>query len=96
MWDGVLQVDKLALKTGTLQVDLKNTDRRRVRIADVLDGVSYTWMWYEAAGKPYLYERGVFLGEDASSNSKFRWASQETWMAINDYCGEARSSIATM
>jgi prepilin-type processing-associated H-X9-DG protein len=47
-------------------------------------------MWFEAAGKPFIYEGSIFIGEDASSNSRFRWASPETWMAINDYCGEGQ------
>jgi prepilin-type N-terminal cleavage/methylation domain-containing protein len=89
-WDGILQIDKLALVGGSLEVDLKNTNRRQVRVAQVLDGLSNTWMWYEAAGKPFIYERGVFLREDSSSNSRFRWASPLTWMTINDYCGESQ------
>jgi len=89
-WDGILQIDKLALVSGSLEVDPKNTDCRRVRVAQVLDGLSNTWMWYEAAGKPFIYERGVFLREDSSSNSRFRWASPLTWMTINDYCGDGQ------
>jgi prepilin-type N-terminal cleavage/methylation domain-containing protein/prepilin-type processing-associated H-X9-DG protein len=86
-WDGILQVDKLVLLDDSLEIDRKLTDRRRVRVTEVLDGISHTWMWYESAGKPFIYEGGYFVEEDASSNSKFRWASQQTWMAINDYCG---------
>jgi prepilin-type N-terminal cleavage/methylation domain-containing protein/prepilin-type processing-associated H-X9-DG protein len=95
IWDGILQrdilvLDKNALTIGIIVVDAGKTDRRIVRAAEVLDGLSHTWMWYEAAGKPFIYERGVFLKEDASSNNKFRWASPETWMTINDYCGESQ------
>jgi prepilin-type N-terminal cleavage/methylation domain-containing protein len=94
-WDGILQLDTLvldkqALENGALEIDSEKTDRRRVHASQVIDGLSHTWMWYEVAGKPFIYERGIFLGESASSNSKFRWASQETWMTINDYCGESQ------
>lgn len=89
-WDGILQDDKLVLKAGGMEIDYKNTDRRCVRAAHVLDGLSNTWMWYESAGKPFIYEGGVFIEENASSNSRFRWASPLTWMAINDYCGSGQ------
>jgi prepilin-type N-terminal cleavage/methylation domain-containing protein/prepilin-type processing-associated H-X9-DG protein len=92
LWDGILQRDRLvfdmsAWNEGRLVVDPANTDRRQVRIAQVLDGLSNTWMWYEAAGKPFIYEQGRFIEENTSSNSRFRWASPLTWMTINDYCG---------
>jgi prepilin-type N-terminal cleavage/methylation domain-containing protein/prepilin-type processing-associated H-X9-DG protein len=94
-WDGILQRDRLsfdknAWNENRLVLDLKNTDRRLVRVAHVLDGVSNTWMWFEAAGKPFIYEGRFFIEENTSSNSKFRWASQETWMTINDYCGDGQ------
>lgn len=95
IWDGILQrdilaLDKDALKQGVIAIDVDKTDRRIVRASEVLDGVSHTWMWYESAGKPYIYEGSYFVEENASSNSKFRWASPETWMTINDYCGESQ------
>ena len=88
-WDGVLQLDKLVLKANTYEID-DSSDRRRVRVSQVVDGLSHTWMWFEAAGKPYIYEQGVYLKEDTSGNSRFRWASPETWMAINDFCGASQ------
>ncbi len=89
-WDGILQVDKTVLASGTLNIDPLKSDRRVVRPSQVIDGLSHTWLWFESAGKPQIYEQGVFLGEDTSSNSRYRWASQETWMAINDYCGQSQ------
>lgn len=94
-WDGVLQrdrleFDKMAWNDGRIVADPMGTDRRLVRAAQVLDGLSATWMWYEAAGKPFIYEGRNFIEENTSSNSKFRWASPETWMTINDYCGESQ------
>jgi prepilin-type N-terminal cleavage/methylation domain-containing protein len=89
-WDGILQLDKTVLISGTLVVDPIKTDRRKVRSANVVDGLSHTWMWFESAGKPLIYEQGTFIEEDTSANSRYRWASQETWMAINDYCGTSQ------
>jgi prepilin-type N-terminal cleavage/methylation domain-containing protein/prepilin-type processing-associated H-X9-DG protein len=94
-WDGILQRDRLvfdkkAWAGGSLVIDPKNSDRRRVRGSQVTDGLSHTWMWYEAAGKPLIYRRGNFIEENTSSNSRFRWASPLTWMTINDYCGESQ------
>ncbi|MGE3240651.1 MAG: DUF1559 domain-containing protein [Pirellulales bacterium] len=93
-WDGILQVDKLALIAGTLRVDVKNTDRRTVRAAHVTDGLSHTWMWFECAGKPLIYEQGALKNDDPevirSNNSRFRWASPQTWLTINDYCGQTQ------
>lgn len=89
-WDGLMQVDKTVLIANSIRIDHKKTDRRRVRAAMVTDGLSMTWMWFESAGKPHIYEQGVFTEEDTSANSRYRWASQETWMAINDYCGQSQ------
>ena len=95
-WDGMLQDDHLDLKNP------HNTDRRRTQARQVLDGLSNTWMYYEATGKPFMFgtytgtfagtkETRVFNGEeDPSRNSRFRWASPSTWMAINDFCGTAQ------
>jgi prepilin-type processing-associated H-X9-DG protein len=87
-WDGLLQLDEIEYHTssGTIAAD----KRRRVRPADVIDGLSRTWMWFESAGKPLIYEGGRFVEEDTSANSRFRWASSQTWMAINDFCGDGQ------
>ncbi len=85
-WDGILQIDKVVLDT-SWRVDLRKTDRRRVVAAHVVDGLSKTWMWFESSGKPYVYRGNTFVEENTSQNSRYRWASQETWMAINDFCG---------
>ena len=93
-WDGMLQDDFLNLKNPN------NSDRRRTQASEVQDGLSHTWMYYEAAGKPFLFgvykkssdpEPRLYTGEyEPSSNSRFRWASPSTWMAINDFCGTSQ------
>ena len=93
-WQGMLQEDFLNLNNPS------NTRRRRVQAGHVLDGLSNTWMYFEAVAKPFMFGRyrvpstnteEFFNGEeDRQRNSRFRWASPKTWMAINDYCGAAQ------
>ncbi len=82
-WQNLLQFDSLS-------------ERRRTKAADVIDGLSNTFLYFESAAKPFMfgmYKKGsdpaprLYSGEeDRVTNSRFRWASQETWMTINDYC----------
>jgi prepilin-type processing-associated H-X9-DG protein len=94
VWDGILQVDSLVQvhggNTGEWAIDYQATDRRVVRAGHVLDGLSHTWMYFESAGKPLIYERHALVDQDPSHNSRFRWAGPETWMAINDFCNESQ------
>ena len=92
-WDGMLQDDVLDLNTP------KNTDRRRTTAGHVRDGLSNTRMYYESVGKPFMFgvyvnskgEEGYFDGEEnRQTNSRFRWASPSTWMAINDFCNTSQ------
>ncbi len=96
IWRGLLQEDKLNME------DSAKTDRRRVRAGQVTDGLSNTGMYFEAVAKPFMFGfyTGTFDGvketrffngeEDRSRNSRFRWASQRTWMTINDFCGSSQ------
>jgi prepilin-type processing-associated H-X9-DG protein len=94
VWDGILQVDKLVQEfnkeMGAWEINRERTDRRAVRAAHVLDGLSHTWMYFESAGKPLLYQGRVEVGDDPSDNNRFRWASPETWMTINNSCGDGQ------
>jgi prepilin-type processing-associated H-X9-DG protein len=83
-----MQLDEIEFHTPTRTISVNN--RRRVQPAHVKDGMSYTWMWFESAGKPLVYERRNFVEENTSVNSRYRWASSSTWMAINDYCGDGQ------
>ncbi len=90
-WDNMLQYDFLDL------LNPPDTDRRRTRAAEVTDGLSNTWMYLESAAKPFMfgwYQRTVdpaplfYAGEENRQiNSRFRWASPETWVTINNFCG---------
>ena len=93
IWQGMLQEDFLHMSKP------EETSRRQVRAGHVLDGLSNTWMYYEAAGKPFMFgryrsansEEFFYNGEeDRQKNSRFRWASPSTWMTINDYCGSSQ------
>jgi len=79
--------------------DPEKTDRNRVKAAQVVDGLSNTWMYYEVVGKPFMFGRyrsastgeKFYNGEEARKiNNRFRWASPNTWMTINDYCGSSQ------
>jgi prepilin-type N-terminal cleavage/methylation domain-containing protein len=94
IWNGVLQYDLLNY------TDPTKSDRRRTRAAEVTDGLSNTWMYLESAAKPFMfgwYKKNadpapvLYSGEeDRSTNSRFRWASPETWVTINNYCGTSQ------
>jgi prepilin-type N-terminal cleavage/methylation domain-containing protein/prepilin-type processing-associated H-X9-DG protein len=89
-WDNVLQYDFLDLTPPFA------TDRRRTRAAEVTDGLSNTTMYWESVAKPFMfgwYQRTsdpaplLYNGEENRQvNSRFRWASPETWMTINNFC----------
>jgi prepilin-type N-terminal cleavage/methylation domain-containing protein len=93
-WDNMLQRDFLSLTAPA------TTDRRRTRGGEVTDGLSNTWMYFESAAKPFMfgwYQRTsdpaplFYSGEENRQiNSRFRWASPETWMTINNYCGASQ------
>ncbi len=101
-WDGMLQDDLLVYDKGTGKVDSEKSDRRRTKARHVQDGLTNTWMYYESAGKPFMFGpyTGTFSGvketrffngeEDRKRNNRFRWASPSTWMAINDFCGDSQ------
>jgi len=91
-WRGMLQEDKLNMSSPN------GTDRRRVKPRQILDGLSHTWMYFEAAAKPFIfgvYQRSedpvpiMYVGKDGKgANGRFRWASPQTWMRINDYTSQ--------
>ena len=76
------------------------TDRRRTRAGEVADGLSNTFMYYESSAKPFMFgwyrrttdPRPLFYSgeENRQINSRFRWASPETWMTINNFCGASQ------
>lgn len=89
-WDNVLQYDFL-----NIQDDSPPTDRRRTSAYEVTDGLSNTFMYWESAAKPFMFgwyqsstiPLALFNGEEnRNSNSRFRWASPETWMTLNNHC----------
>ncbi len=93
-WENMLKYDFLHL------TDPSRTDRRRTDAGEVTDGLSNTWMYFENAAKPFMfgwYQRNAdpaplfYNGEENRQvNSRFRWASPETWMTINNFCGRSQ------
>jgi hypothetical protein len=57
-------------------------------------------MYWESAAKPFMfgwYQKSsdpaprLYEGEeDRFTNSRFRWASPETWMTINNFCNSSQ------
>ncbi len=87
VWDGILQVDSVVVNaSGGVTV----SDRRKVRAAQVTDGLSHTLLFLESGGKPWIYAYGESRGEDASANNEFRWASGDTVMELQFYCGDSQ------
>ncbi len=87
VWDGILQIDRLRVdELGN--VTLRN--RRQVRAANVTDGLSNTFLFFESAGSPQFYVLGAFQVEDSGFDTAFRWASQDTVMQLQYYCGTSQ------
>lgn len=94
IWDGVLQDDRVTLEeadSSPLPV-LSFNDRRRVTTANITDGMSNTFLYMESTGRPLLLVQGRQLfnaaeGVQFSRNNRFRWASQDTVMQLEFFCG---------
>lgn len=90
MWDNPLQYDFVHLTNPA------RTDRRRTTAGDVTDGLSNTFLYLESVAKPFMFgwyqrtsdpEPLFYNGqENRQINSRFRWASPETWVTINNFC----------
>ena len=50
-----------------------------VASASVLDGLSQTFMFFEAAGRPFHYVKGVLKPTDKIHEKEYRWASNEAY-----------------
>lgn len=78
VWHGLLEL---------ISVDYVRHRRQEVRVkpSDVRDGMSKTILLFENAGKPVCYQQGQLSD---CHITRFRWASPNTWMTLNDVCGE--------
>ncbi len=79
-WDNVLQLTQVDYRRG-------HKDRRVVRPREVRDGMSHTLLMVEDAGKPFCYRQGR---RSTCQITRFRWASPNLWMSINDSCNEVQ------
>ncbi len=73
-WEGVLHVDS-------------DDDDRRIVPAHVRDGLSNTFLLFEDAGRPVFYENGR---RGQSTVTRFRWASWQLYMTMNNFCGTSQ------
>ena len=65
-----------------------DVDRVTVRISDVTDGLSHTWIFTEDAGRPTFYSDMGFSGPKVVTGS--RWADNENEYVIHNVCGGRR------
>lgn len=86
VWDGILQIDSIKM-SGTR---ISSTDRRKVTASHVTDGLSKTFLLFESAGSPDFYVLGSSRGVDSRFDTEFRWASQNTVMELQYYCGRSQ------
>ena len=87
VWDGALQDDRVVLGSGGTLPPVTFNDRRRVSFGKLTDGTSKTFLYMESTSKPDLYILGRFARTDTVANNFFRWASQDTKMVLEFYCG---------
>ncbi len=71
---------------GVLHVDRDGDDQRR-KPAHVRDGLSKTFLLFEDAGRPIFYENGK---PGKSTVTRFRWASWQLYMTMNNFCGTSQ------
>lgn len=87
LWDGAMQISSVKVNTaGEVVIE----DRRRVRPAQITDGMSHTWLYLETSGKPELLWQDQSRGVLPQFNTEFRWASQRTVMQLQFYCGDSQ------
>lgn len=99
-WDNVLQYDFLHYDETEHRIIPEKSDRRRTDAGEVTDGLSNTSLFMESVAKPFMfgwYQRNAdpaplfYNGEENRSvNSRFRWASPETWISINNFCHKSQ------
>jgi prepilin-type N-terminal cleavage/methylation domain-containing protein/prepilin-type processing-associated H-X9-DG protein len=59
---------------------------RHIKIKDVTDGMSNSWMLFEAAGRPDKWLRGGVLDESAVVTGA-GWSNDLSWFDVHDECG---------
>lgn len=82
VWDGILQIDRVHISSSAISSD----DRRKVRAAQVVDGLSHTFLLLESSGSPDFWVLGDPQGVKERFDTEFRWASQNTTMELQYYC----------
>ena len=60
---------------------------KSIRPKDVSDGLSKTFMFFEDGGRPLAY--ALTRPNPSETISRFRWASWQLYMSLNNYCHES-------
>jgi prepilin-type processing-associated H-X9-DG protein len=67
-----------------------------VKLANVRDGQSQTFLFFEAAGKPFHYLHGVLKPDDVVPAEEYRWASNKAYDIWGSGPGNADCGITTV
>jgi prepilin-type N-terminal cleavage/methylation domain-containing protein len=67
-----------------------------LKVANIRDGLSQTFMFFESAGKPFHYVQGVLKPDDRADPKEYRWASDETYGIWGDIAGDQDCGITTV
>lgn len=86
-WDGAMQITSVEVDAAG---NVVSSDLRQVYPAHIKDGLSKTLLYLETSGKPELLWQSESKGVLPTKNTEFRWASQETVMQLQFYCGDSQ------
>ena len=67
-WEGVLKKDSAA----------------SVKASQITDGLSFTFLFFEDAGRPYVYKDGKYTGENTGKGAQ--WANRDNYFYTHKVC----------
>lgn len=73
---------------GFLQQQTKADFKATITHADILDGLSNTWLYFEDAGRPIHYDQRKQRIGAASKAKDGHWADPEGYFNVHNYCGD--------
>jgi len=65
-------------------------------VANIRDGLSQTFMFFESAGKPFHYRQGVLIPDDRAPLEEFQWASDKAYDIWGNVPGDQECGITTV
>lgn len=70
------------LNTYNPELDVNRKVYQSVRIAEITDGTSNSFMLFEVGGRPTIYTRSEIIDGETNSSGRF-WANHANWFAIH-------------